>query len=836
MSQQHSSADAIGDPALEAALQEADTLLNAGNLIEAERSFRQILRAYPDNAAALRAMGWTAEKGERREEALDYYSRAIQLAPDNLEYLCDLSRIYLALGDQRLAEHYARQAVNGDSQFAMAAKVLGDSLAVKQDFEDAEKCYRQAIKLNPDFAQAYNNLGNILNQSEKLDDAQAAYLKALELDPDLPQAHSNLGILLMSKEEHEEALNHFNRSIELQNATSAIYRNMAKAYIALGRVDDAVNLLRSGISGAPSDVHFLTQLGELLILKEDLPGAIEALAQSIELNPALAKPHVLLANAYARQDDLENAIIHGRQAVEIEPNNAAYHTDLGVRLQLHGARDDAAIHYERALAIDAEFVKAKHALGTVREQQGDDKAAMTLFQEVLKLDENYYGAYANIGLLMLRNDRVKDALSYLKKALELDPESASANTNFAIALQEAGDYSKAEEHYLKSVEINPDMAETHASLGVLYQQLGRLDESAECYSKALTLREDFPEALFALSFLESRALDADMVERMQKLSEHRRLTENQRSTLYFAIGKSLDEMDRVDEAFEYIRKGNEIERAKAKFSPEQIINLTDRIIKTFTPAFFERRKAFGSPSSTPILVVGMPRSGTTLVEQILSSHPRVFGAGELQLLGRMARAIPSQIESAATFPEVIAELNEPQCLRFAGNYLRALRHVSGGAERVTDKLPFNFFRLGMLALLFPNAKIIACRRDPRDIFVSGYFLKFRSPIPYTSDQVEFALFHQQFERLMNHWHEVLPIQIEEVVYEDMVADQEAVSRRIVDYCGLDWDDRCLEFYKTERPVKTGSNVAVRKPMYDNSVQRWRRFESHLGPLIENLTG
>ncbi len=262
----------------------------------------------------------------------------------------------------------------------------------------------------------------------------------------------------------------------------------------------------------------------------------------------------------------------------------------------------------------------------------------------------------------------------------------------------------------------------------------------------------------------------------------------------------------------------------------------DRLIATFTPEFFEAQTSPGSDSERPVFILGMPRSGTTLVEQIIARHPLAFGAGELMTRNRVTWTLPAALKSGTTYPECAALMDERFTDEAANGYLKELRQLPDAAVRVTDKMPNNFRHIGLIARLFPRARIIHCQRNPMDICLSCYFLDFRGRLGFAYDLTHLGQYYRQYERLMAHWKKVSPIPILDVRYEDLIADSEAVSRRMIDYCGLEWDDACLAHDETERPVMTASHWQARQPIYKTSVERWRHYERHLEPLSRALAG
>jgi len=262
-------------------------------------------------------------------------------------------------------------------------------------------------------------------------------------------------------------------------------------------------------------------------------------------------------------------------------------------------------------------------------------------------------------------------------------------------------------------------------------------------------------------------------------------------------------------------------------------NFVDRLIATFGTDYFQRVQGFGSGRPLPVFIVGMPRSGTSLVEQILASHPAVVGAGEIRNLKQLVAELPTELGSPADYPECLAGLDRPVSRRLAERYLQGLRSLGKGKPRVTDKVPMNFHQLGLIATLWPRATIIHCRRDPRDVCWSCYFQNFRE-VYFACDLRKLGAYYRQYERLMAHWRKVLPVRILDVCYEELVENLEQLSRDLVAFCGLPWDDACLRFHQTRRIVRTSSNLQVRRPVYKSSVGYWKNYETYLGPLLEAL--
>ncbi len=310
--------------------------------------------------------------------------------------------------------------------------------------------------------------------------------------------------------------------------------------------------------------------------------------------------------------------------------------------------------------------------------------------------------------------------------------------------------------------------------------------------------------------------------------EERDLTDTQKIELHFALAKAYDDLARYDEAFAQLQAGNAIKRRLVSYDEAAVAAFFREIAAAFSPALIGERAGAGDPSDAPVFVVGMPRSGSTLVEQILASHPGVYGAGELLVMNDLIADLPD-------YPSGIASVSDAALRRFGRRYVEQVRAFAPGAKRIVDKLPANFRHLGMIHLALPNAKIVHVRRDPMDTCVSCYSKLFLDGLNFAYDLGELGRYYKMYEALMAHWRAVLPGHaLLDVQYETLVGDFEAQARRIVAFCGLEWDARCLDFSRTERPVRTLSQAQVRQPLFASSIGRWRHYEKHLGPLIEAL--
>jgi tetratricopeptide (TPR) repeat protein len=378
--------------------------------------------------------------------------------------------------------------------------------------------------------------------------------------------------------------------------------------------------------------------------------------------------------------------------------------------------------------------------------------------------------------------------------------------------------------------LDPTRAAGHFGLGNIAMQLGRTAEARAAFEQADVLAPDHPRYHRALAETArfTRGDDPWLLSLNRLAKGLPALPDDQKVELHFALAKACDDLGHYDEAFGQFKDGNAIQRRRVTYDETAVASFFDSIVNAFSPALMATQRGAGDPSNLPVFIVGMPRSGSTLVEQILASHPAVFGAGELVFMNDIVAAIPD-------YPSGVAELSGETLARLGQRYVERLRSLAPDAARIVDKLPPNFRHLGLINLILPNAKIIHVHRDPIATCFSCYSKLFLGGLNFTYDMGELGRYHKMYEALMAHWRAVLPPHaLLDVEYETLVGDFEVEARRVVDFVGLPWDARCLDFAKTKRPVRTLSQSQVRQPLFASSIEHWRHYERHLGPLIDAL--
>lgn len=392
------------------------------------------------------------------------------------------------------------------------------------------------------------------------------------------------------------------------------------------------------------------------------------------------------------------------------------------------------------------------------------------------------------------------------------------------------------EAYQAALAADPLSLEAHLNMGDVLRELGRNEAAVAAYERALGVLPGM--ALIYLKLVQAKRMtlgDPAFARLMTLVESMAALPSEQQMYLHFAAGKALDDIGLVDEAFDHFAKGNALKQRTMPQNEAAFLRLFERIKGTFTAPLVERWRGAGEPSERPIFVVGMPRSGTTLIEQILAAHPSVAGRGELMHFGQAVDALSRQLQRPGGFPEIAAELHGEAFQALGRSYLARIDPDIPANLRVTDKLPSNFFFLGLIRLALPNAKIVHVRRDARDTCLSCFFQLFDGQSNRIYDLGELGRYYRAYDALMRHWKEVLGEgSFLDVQYEDVIAEPEGQGRRLLEYCGLDWDERVLSFHRAARAVRSASAGQVRQPLYASSVGRWRAYEAHLTPLIAAL--
>ena len=697
-------------------------------------------------------------------------------------------------GRLREAEERALVLLEAHPATGMIWKIL--SVALVRQGKNALPALRKAAELMPGDAEAQGNLGSALLAAGQWSEALATLHRTLALRPDDAEALAEAGDAAGALGRPEEAIGLYQRSLQIDPQPPHVRNNLGNAFLALGRCAEAVECYRLALAGRPEDAQVLCNLGDALRQLGELRAAASCGERAIAIDPALGKAHNVLGLCLSGLGERERAVTSLRQALILQPRS----------------------------------VEALTNLASVLRDLGERREALSLYREAAEIDAQRPETYCGLGTTLYELRRLDEAVESYRHALALRPAYPFARVSLAVALRALGRAAEAEADCQAVLAAAPGQVEALVLLGQLRADRGLFPQAEELFEQAVRLDPRCVSAYCSIGAQRKMTCnDTAWLSGVQALlAEPLPLAE--RIALCYAVGKYFDDVGQYESAFPHYREANELtKRYGSRYDGGKLARRVDRIIERFDSAWARELQSRPEPQSgasrsdRPVFIIGMPRSGTSLAEQILASHPQVFGAGEVRFWD----------DAFATLEKTGLDARAATALlpTFATEYLARQAAAPSGAARVVDKMPANFLYAGLIHAAFPRARIIHMRRDPIDTCLSIYFQHFLHMSPYGNDLEHLANYYEQYVRISGHWRSVLPPAVLlEVPYEALVADQERWTRRMLSFIGLPWDPRCLEFHRTERTVITASRWQVRQRMHTGSVGRWQNYERHVGPL------
>lgn len=617
------------------------------------------------------------------------------------------------------------------------------------------------------------------------------------------------------------------RSLELFPGDANFLCLAARANIGLKNFQAARRHVEDAIKLFPDFALAHETIGDLMLVEGKPAGARSAYETASRLDPAHSSVREKIKRAKALEKMAAKRPASARLLFEGEINKARQH-------EQSGDPRAAEMIYREILTKDPNHVEAARSLASIAAQNKRFRDAEVFLKRVVKNAPDYTRAWVDLANAQREMDKLDEAVKSANQVVRLAPDKAESYMVLASAIGMAGDHQDAIEAYEKALDLSPEKAGALCGLAHHQKTIGRQDEAIASYRRAIEVKQDHAEAYWSLANLKTFRFRDDEVEAMLALLETNELPDEGRAQLHNALGLEFEGRKDYARAFEHFQKCNEAQRPLESYDPVDTQSTYDRIIDMFDTPFFEQNAGVAETDVTPIFVVGLPRSGSTLIEQILASHSQVDGTHELGDLSRVVQAIRKEQKRQSRFPETLADLAVDEWRRIGQEYLERTRIHRQGAPYFVDKNPNNFIYTGILKLAIPNARIINARRHPLDSCLGSFKQLFASGQPFTYDMTELAEYYLQYQRLMDHWHEKLPGFVLDVHYERVVADLETEVRRILDFCGLPFEDACLRFHETDRAVKTASSEQVRRPIYSSSVNLWRNYEKDLGELVHIL--
>ena len=633
-----------------------------------------------------------------------------------------------------------------------------------------------------------------------------------------------------------------------------------------GAREEAEALCRDMLERDPGDINFVSLLGSILASRGAHEEAVSLLSRAVKAAPGHAKAQEDLGTLLLNLDRAEEALSHLERAQELRPPHAALLSKLSAAHQRLGRsgkadelrRDAASLSPTQAKLDEATrlFVKGqfreseKLAQELVRDNPHDVNAALLLarlammancyddakkiLEKIIETQPRFMAAWHDLGTVLKELHLYEEAVDVLEKALSLDPRNALTNYYHGAALAMAARPADAVSSYQRAVSIDPELPGAHIGLGHVLKTIGDQEGGIEAYRKAIDLRPNFGETYYSLANLKTFRFTEQDVVRMSERLANESLPVECRVHFAFSLGKAHEDQKDYDQAFDYYARANQLHRDTIAYDPVQTGVAHERMRHIFNAPFFQGLGSDeGCQQADPIFIVGLPRSGSTLLEQILASHSQVDGTSELSDISMIAQGL-TQPRSGQVFPQCMTDLSEQAIAALGEQYLKQTRRHRGAAPFFTDKMPNNFAYVGFIKTILPNAKIIDARRHPMDSCFGCFKQHFARGQTFTYDLFELGEFYLEYCELMDHWDSVLPGAVLRVQYEHVVADLETQVERILEFCELPFQESCVNFHETERAVRTASSEQVRQPIYSGSVQTWTRYGAHLDSLKEIL--
>ncbi|HHH43379.1 MAG TPA: sulfotransferase family protein [Gammaproteobacteria bacterium] len=817
----------------------AQALYEERKLPEALKMFEKICAADPDNASAWVMRGACHQKLGDFDAAVASLQQAVSLEPESVEIQLNLANALVTSGDLPQAVEIYQEILRLRPERAAVWALLGKVWLQLNNPRAAEQVCRRALQLKPGNINALMTLGNALRAAGDRRQALDCFQKVAGLMPQHGAAHAQSGRMLHQLGECGAAIEAYRKAVQCDPGRQAIHYRLGRLLQDEGQIEAAEAAYRQAVKLRPDDVPALTNLAHVLMLQKKQKDALFFYRRALEQDPESIQLHVNLGCALRDLERYQEAVDAFRKSIQIASGSGeagdsadAYYY-MGLTLQAQGRLEEAADSLREAVRLYPEYVPYLLGLARLQQAMEDYSRALGSFQRVLQVEPGNGDAYFGKGGVLHALGRNQEAISDYRQAVRYRPNIVRYKIALAAALMGESRHEEAAEYCEAALSARPDDADAIALAAQIAVRRGETAKAYE-YLRPLLEKEDLSENVIMAFANVSRDVGRipEAIRLLQGAVDKGALQSTEsRVNLHFNLGRLYDMEGDYDSAFHHFAQGNRLKQVS--FGAAHHMLEVDALITQNSWFFINGLPRSTIRSERPVFIVGMPRSGTTLVEQILSSHPAVHGAGELPDIGQMAERLPAMLGTRKRFPQCLSLVTASHLDELAGTYLARLAKLSPDARRVTDKM-LGFMYLGLIQLVFPSARVIHCKRDPLDTCLSGYFQDFSSAHPYSYDLYNLGVYYRGYEKIMQNWRNVLSIPMLEVQYEEMVVDQENVSRRLIEFCGLEWDDRCLKFHENERFVGTASYDQVRRPIYTSSVRRWENYEKYIGPLREAL--
>ncbi|MCB1721513.1 MAG: tetratricopeptide repeat protein [Alphaproteobacteria bacterium] len=774
-------------------LEEASTLavqhMKRKNYRVAEMVLQDILSSVPDHGDSLYLLGLARYYMGNLDGAIEQIEKAVEDEEAYAEWWCNYGIMLTECARYDEAIKAFDNAIATDADYCESYWNQSHAYWLAGEYERAEKTARKGVDLKPDSAEAWLNMGTAIVRLGRLEEAVECWEKALEIQPDFVFAWNNLGNVLRELGQLEAAAEKCRKALEIQHDYPQAQNNLANALMDLGDLKESEQLYRQAVTGKPDYAQAHNNLAINLIKQSRFVEAIQEARVALSYQKDYFEALLSLSTACRAVGQLEEAEKAVHRATLINPESAEVRIDLADLLYMQDRYGDAEIELERARRLAPDTPRL----------------------------------YLKLADVLQRGNKVEEALQAVDKAAQLNPEMPEAFLKKGMICHIANRIEEAKENFDKTLEMNPKAAGAFLAMAELSLSLGEKEQAYDYVRRAQKLAPDLPALFLTISKTKKFTEDDKDFQKMVKLEQSaQNFGIDQASALNFALFSAYEDIGDGEKAFEHLQKGNQLKRQLIPYDPALQEASFKALQEAYSPENLKAMEGKGFETDLPVFIVGMPRSGTTLTEQIISSHADVFGAGELMEIG--------------TLDMEFGFLSAENALLQGQRYIEQVkvRDPSGKAKRITDKMPGNFSHLGKIVSILPQAKIIHTRRNPLDTCLSCYKQNFAMGQYWSYDLEDLARYYNNYLDLMVYWREVLPERFIEVDYEETVSEFEPRARALIDYIGLPWDDACLAPHKQKRAVLTASKQQVTKPIYTSSVKSWKKYEKQLAPLIEGL--
>lgn len=638
-----------------------------------------------------------------------------------------------------------------------------------------------------------------------LGQAELLYLSILKSRPDITEAIASLAYTYTSTKQHAKAEMHLRKLLKLMPNHAQTHINLANSLFEQKQYLEAITHYKAAINLEPKQVDAHINLGFTYRMLKKYDLAISYLHSALDLDKVNAKAFHVLGVIYLDIEDINRALHCLESATELSPDLTEY------RVSFAHVLEKAKLYFEAGLQ----------------------------YHKACELNPNYLDSFILYGDYLAKMYRHDEALECYTRAAYLSPKNLDVFDKLGKTYLAMNDIDAATIQYKVALENQPKRLTSLLGLGQVYQELGDTAKGIEISDEIIAIDKSKPDGYLLKSRMKKSKPGDGLAEQLLQFTTNvsAEINDEAKCRTHFALGKIYDDQNNYADAFMHYSIGNHLKNKTLDYNAAADESKFSKLIAIYNAQLFKDFKHLGVESDMPVIIIGMPRSGTTLTEQIISSHKNIIGGGEVEFWGGAPDSIPFRLDTKTTYPECMSEINVKQANDIAKMYEALLLKIAGpntNPKHITDKMPHNFLHIGLIALLFPNVKIIHTKRDPIDTCLSIFFQRFGNGHPYAFDLSNLGFHYKQYLRIMRHWHELLPGRIMDINYEDTIADPEYWSRKLIDHIGLEWDDACLAPHKLERTVKTASHWQVRQPIYKTSVQRWKNYEEFLQPLIEAL--